>query len=786
MSNKETKTINPNQPADFQPERQPYTPLRPFRHWCQKVLPLVYDDSLSYYELLCKVVDYLNKTMEDVDNFNTDMTSLYDTYEQLQEYVNNYFSSLDVQTEINNKLDSMASDGTLLNIISETVINEVDSHIDKMASDGSLLEVIDDTVVSTTENSFNTIKNNGQLLNIMKPTIQEEASSTADEWLSSNLTDPANPPLDSSLTLENAAANAKATGDRLAKKLGYVPQEGSASGNYTGSYNRLSDLPNFSMVLVWENAMRHYSDTQSLGEEYLSKPYHYIMTLCGTNTDTIGNNYVVFLLSMDNAGDIQILSNQGADNAWFVKTTLIPTDSISDNDVRLAKSGAVYEYVENRISDSLNRKLGFVPEEGSASGDYTGSRAKLGDLPFFSMVLVWKNAMNHYSDTQSLGEKYLSRSYHYLMTLSSGYHETLGSSGYVTYLLSISNEDEFEIIRSTNVGGVKSWIIVNNLTPTNVISDNNTNLARSGAVYEYVEKVKTDINNEISSIKEQINNYNPPSTTIIGCNMHKYAINVCNNELIAIDKTPTNCLFVGNSLLLGNKEFGMCASDSNHDYVAILKNKYGFTDYERLSGTTFEGATSENIATQWMNNTLLPHLTNDLNFVMIQLGDNVNTPEKQSLFKNTTCLKLCQFVKQHAPKAIIYWAGLWYQEQLKETIKSCCEQTGLTFIDFTGLSGSTENQSAIGNVITYETVQTKSYDVDSFDILEDNNVTLHFTVNEEQYTSTLHYQSYTSDAGIQITVTGYQQAVTQSGVASHPGDTGFAKIAEKMIEAIEG
>ena len=106
MSDKVNKTINPNLPADFQPERQPFTQLSPFRYWCQKVLPLVYDDSLSYYELLCKVVDYLNKTMEDVDNFNTDMTSLYETYEQLQEYVNNYFSTLDVQTEINNKLDN--------------------------------------------------------------------------------------------------------------------------------------------------------------------------------------------------------------------------------------------------------------------------------------------------------------------------------------------------------------------------------------------------------------------------------------------------------------------------------------------------------------------------------------------------------------------------------------------------------------------------------------------------------------------------------------------------------
>lgn len=38
--------------------------LKPFWFWCQKVLPLVYDDSLSYYEVLCKIVDYMNKVIE--------------------------------------------------------------------------------------------------------------------------------------------------------------------------------------------------------------------------------------------------------------------------------------------------------------------------------------------------------------------------------------------------------------------------------------------------------------------------------------------------------------------------------------------------------------------------------------------------------------------------------------------------------------------------------------------------------------------------------------------------
>lgn len=34
------------------------------RYWCQMVLPAVYDDSLSYYELVAKVVKKLNEVIE--------------------------------------------------------------------------------------------------------------------------------------------------------------------------------------------------------------------------------------------------------------------------------------------------------------------------------------------------------------------------------------------------------------------------------------------------------------------------------------------------------------------------------------------------------------------------------------------------------------------------------------------------------------------------------------------------------------------------------------------------
>ena len=122
-------------PSDVRPTMGTYNSPQTFRFWCQKVLPLVYDDSLSYYELLCKVVDYLNKTMEDVNtavqdvanlnsafgslenHVNASETALLQAYNDLQDYVNTYFNNLDVQEEINNKLDVMAEDGTLDTIL---------------------------------------------------------------------------------------------------------------------------------------------------------------------------------------------------------------------------------------------------------------------------------------------------------------------------------------------------------------------------------------------------------------------------------------------------------------------------------------------------------------------------------------------------------------------------------------------------------------------------------------------------------------------------------------------
>ena len=69
------------------------TTLQTFRFWCYKVLPLVYDDSLSYYEVLCKVVDYINKLIEQDKIFGDELTKLKEDLTTVQNWIDNYDTS---------------------------------------------------------------------------------------------------------------------------------------------------------------------------------------------------------------------------------------------------------------------------------------------------------------------------------------------------------------------------------------------------------------------------------------------------------------------------------------------------------------------------------------------------------------------------------------------------------------------------------------------------------------------------------------------------------------------
>lgn len=67
--------------------------LKHFKFWCQKILPLVYDDSLSYYEVLCKVVDYINKLINDENSTIAQIEELKKELEIIQKWIDDYDTS---------------------------------------------------------------------------------------------------------------------------------------------------------------------------------------------------------------------------------------------------------------------------------------------------------------------------------------------------------------------------------------------------------------------------------------------------------------------------------------------------------------------------------------------------------------------------------------------------------------------------------------------------------------------------------------------------------------------
>ena len=88
--------------------------LTKLRYWTFKILPLVYDDSLSYYEVLTKVT---NKVNELVDSNNTMPQAITDEItKQLDE---------SYATDINNKINSAVN----------TVTENANNQIDKLANE---------------------------------------------------------------------------------------------------------------------------------------------------------------------------------------------------------------------------------------------------------------------------------------------------------------------------------------------------------------------------------------------------------------------------------------------------------------------------------------------------------------------------------------------------------------------------------------------------------------------------------------------------------------------------
>lgn len=146
------------------PEKEEYKKLKPFNRFVLQNFPYIDADfdALTNYELLAKIIEYLNRVIENENAVSDNVKNLYDAFIELQNYVNNYFDNLDVQEEINNKLDEMAESGQLAEIIAQFLEMQFVYGFDTIADmkagesyvEGSIIRVLGKTSYSTGNGSY--------------------------------------------------------------------------------------------------------------------------------------------------------------------------------------------------------------------------------------------------------------------------------------------------------------------------------------------------------------------------------------------------------------------------------------------------------------------------------------------------------------------------------------------------------------------------------------------------------------------------------------------------------
>lgn len=113
-----------------------FSKIKFLRYCVEKVLPLVYDESLSYYELLAKVVQKINEVIKNQNTLYAlydDVIELYDKFQTL---------AADVQKEID---DAIAG-------IDDKVYDEVNKVITEMINEGALDNIANPLLASITVN----------------------------------------------------------------------------------------------------------------------------------------------------------------------------------------------------------------------------------------------------------------------------------------------------------------------------------------------------------------------------------------------------------------------------------------------------------------------------------------------------------------------------------------------------------------------------------------------------------------------------------------------------------
>ena len=133
--------------------------LTPFKWFVLENFPFIEADfdALTEWQLFCKIGKEINKIINSQNIVGEQAETLTNAFNNLKNYVDNYFNNLDVQEEINNKLNEMASDGTLAEIIEDyATIPELTEKVNNLEEKSNNLEI---KIKENTDNIKNNSKN---------------------------------------------------------------------------------------------------------------------------------------------------------------------------------------------------------------------------------------------------------------------------------------------------------------------------------------------------------------------------------------------------------------------------------------------------------------------------------------------------------------------------------------------------------------------------------------------------------------------------------------------------
>lgn len=230
--------------------------------------------------------------------------------------------------------------------------------------------------------------------------------------------------------------------------------------------------------------------------------------------------------------------------------------------------------------------------------------------------------------------------------------------------------------------------------------------------YTVVEKSLSDRANEvddkIESISESVDTIVPFMNNIFikSASGKKFFLKVDENGNLTTKTTiPSHVVAFGNSLTYNWGNFGLAASNPNSDWFAHIKdyvtNVNPNATFNRFGLGQWENATTTADRNAVFTNDLAPQLTPDTDLVIIQLGDNINTPEKNATFRNDAS-QLIKNIKLSSPNATIVWIGLWYQTfgNLIGDIKNATDANKAIFVNISAIPRMSGTTSYLGAIQT--------------------------------------------------------------------------------------